>query len=502
MQQQPKYDWKPNRQSQKRGPLGRAFLWFLIILAVVLAVFFTARALRDSQVAQEIKAYEDIFADNIYIDGINISGMTPQEAYKAVFIKQQESVGAWRADLVYNGHHYVTVDYHTLGLETNLDSINQTLKAAWDLTHSGNSYQKKAAIDKLKTEAYQSSTIQNSEFKSALLEEYLDTIANYLESMSKPSDAYLIRFDPNLPDPFVIQQEQFGYKLNVKTTTQQILERASQGISGTFELQPEIIRPSMTESMLRMNMRLRSIAQTEISASSEFNRTQNIIVSSGKISGTVLKPGSEFSFNRTAQERTLKNGYYEALEQVYGYLETGVGGGVCQTSTTIYQAALLANLHITKREPHQEPVLYTDPGLDATVYLTRDREIDFRFKNNTNHDLYLSVRVKSGASSRKQIVEVKMYGEPFEEGVRYKLKSIKTETLYPPATPEYVNDKKGLYTSYKDEEVQKVSSKEGSVYETYLQKYVNNQLADEKLVGKSRYPARREQIWRGVKDWI
>ena len=57
----------------------------MIILAVILAVFFSARALRDSQVAQEIKAYEEIFAANIYIDGINISGMTPQEAYEAVF---------------------------------------------------------------------------------------------------------------------------------------------------------------------------------------------------------------------------------------------------------------------------------------------------------------------------------------------------------------------------------------------------------------------------------
>ena len=499
---QQKYNRKPSRPRKKRSPLLRTLSWFLFALAAVLAVIFTARALRDNRVAQEIEVYEEIFADNIYVDGINISGMTPQEAYEAVIDKHQESVSAWSMNLVYNGHNYVTVDYHTLGLEINVDSINQTLNAAWELTHSGDPYQKKSAIDRLKADTYQASSMQSSEFRSVRLEEYLNTIANYMESMSKPADAYLIRFDPNLPDPFVIQQEQLGYRLDVDAAMQQILERASLGISGTFELQPDIIRPSMTESMLRMNMQLRSMAQTEISASSEFNRIQNIVASAGKISGTVLKPGSEFSFNRFAQERTINNGYYEAYEQVSGDLETGIGGGVCQTSTTIYQAALLANLQITKREPHQDPVLYTDPGLDATVYLTRDREIDFKFKNNTDHDVYISVRVKSGASFRKQIVEVKIYGMPIEEDVRYKLKSIKTETLYPPAKPEYVNDKKGLYTSYKDEEVQKTAPKEGSVYETYLQKYINNQLADEKLIGKSRYPARQEQIWRGVKDWI
>ena len=146
MQQQTNYNHS-YRPPQRRGFAVRILPWLLIALALVLVVLFGLRALRDSRVAQEIEPYEDVFADNIHVDGIDISRMAPQEAYDAVFSKRQESVSAWRADLVYNGHHYVTVDYHTLGLETNLDSINQTLEAAWDLTHSGNSYQKKAAID-------------------------------------------------------------------------------------------------------------------------------------------------------------------------------------------------------------------------------------------------------------------------------------------------------------------------------------------------------------------
>ena len=497
MQQQTNFNHS-YRPPQRRGLAVRILPWLLIALALVLVVLFGIRALRDSRVAQEIEPYEDVFADNIHVDGIDISRMAPQEAYDAVFSKRQESVSAWSMELTYNGHTYVTINYQTLGLQTNVDSINQTLKSAWDLTHTGDAYQKKEAIDRLKSAPWQASTVQNSEFNSDQLGQYLTEIANYIEGTSMPSDAYLLRFDPNLSDPFVIQKEQIGYHLDIDKARQQILEYAAQGVSGKFELQPEILQPAVTEAMLRENMQLRSIAQTEISSRSEPDRTENIRISSDKISGTILKPGAEFSFNKTAEERTLQNGYRPAMELVYGYYESGVGGGVCQTSTTIYQAALLSDLQITTRRSHAEPVNYADPGVDATVYWTKDRELDFKFKNNTNHDLYIVARVKPGASSRKLVTEVVIYGEPLDPGVQHKLKTVVAEVLYPSANPKYISDKDGQYVYFKDEEVEKSPAKEGKVVETYLQKYVNGQLVEEKLVGKSTYVARQQEIYRGV----
>lgn len=495
MQQQRYYN-NPYRPPHRRSFIARILPWVLILLVVVLLALFGIKALRDSRVAQEIAPYEGVFADNIHIDGINVSAMTPQEAYDAVYEQRQKSVSGWNLGLSYKGHTYVSVNYQTLGLDVNEDSINQVLKNAWDLTHTGDAYQKKEAIERLKLEAYQVSSVQNSEFTSAQLENYLSTIASYIDGLSKPSDAVLLRFDPNLPDPFVIQKEQVGYHLDIETAKQQILELAASGTSGNFELQPEVIYPGVTEADLRKNMQLRSVAQTEISTRSEYNRTQNIIVSASKISGTVLQPGREFSFNQIAQDRTEKNGYLPAEEQAYGQYVTGIGGGVCQTSTTIYQAALLGNLQISKRRTHSDPVLYTDPGLDATVYKSRDYEIDFKFKNNTSHDLYISVRVKPGASSRKQVVEVKMYGVPLSDSAQYKLKTITTETLLPPPEPEYVNDRK-LYT---DEEYVKTTAKEGSVVDTYLQKYINGHLVAEEKVATSTYKARQEVIVRGTKN--
>lgn len=496
MQQQRYYN-NPYRPPQRRSFVQRALPWLLITAVAALLIVLGIRALRDNQVAQEIAPYENVFAENIHIDGISLSGMTPQEAYEAVYGSRRQNISGWSMGLTYNGHTYITVDYQTLGLSVNEESINQALKEAWDLTHTGDNYQRKEAIDRLKAEPHQASTVQNSEFVSQKLEQYLNEIANYMGSISQPADAVFIRFDPSLPDPFVFQKEQIGYALDVEKAKQQILDNAAQGISGDFELKPEAIHPAVTEAMLRKNMQLRSVAQTRISSSSEPNRTENIRISAAKISGTVLRPRAEFSFNATAQERTRKNGYLEALEMVYGYYETGIGGGVCQTSSTMYQAALLSGLEITSRRPHGEPVGYTDPGLDATVYWTKDRVRDFKFRNNTNHDLYIIVRVKPGTSSRNLVTEVLIYGEPLEESVQYKLKTIKSETLLPPS-PKYEADKNGEHVYYRDEEKVKSEAKEGSVIDTYLQKYVNAQLVDEKLVGTSTYPARGQVIWRGI----
>lgn len=501
MQQQNYYNNNQYQQPRRRGFIAKVFPWLLIALVIALLLVFGLQAMRDRRVAQEVAPYETVFADNVSIDGINLSGMSPQQAYDAVYGKRQQSVGSWSLELSYEGHTYVTVNYQTLGLGIDEEAINRSLKEAWDLTHTGDAYQKQEALEQLKVQPYQASTVQNDEFSSNQLEQYLNSIAAYIGNMSEPMDAKLLSFNPDLPDPFVIQAEQMGYQLDVEKAKEEILEYAAQGTSGQYELQPKVIPPSVTEAMLRENMQLRSVAQTEISSRSEPDRTENIRISSGKISGTILKPGAEFSFNKVALERTLKNGYRPALEMVYGYYDTGVGGGVCQTSSTLYQAALQANLQITNRREHGEPVNYTDPGLDATVYMIKGYEIDFKFKNNTAHDIYISTRVKTGASSRSLIHEVKIYGESIGEGVQYKLKTVKAETLLPPLEPRYVDDKEGLYVYYKsDEPVEKDKGKEGSVIETYLQKYVNGILAEENLVETTTYKARQQVMWRGTRS--
>lgn len=482
----------------RKGWALRLLPWLLVVAAVVLLALLGVKALRDRRVADEVAPYEGIFADNISIDGISLSGMTPQQAYDALYQQHQSRVNSWSLNLNYRGFTFVTVNYPTLGITVNTDQLNQQLREAWDLTHTGDAYQKKAAIEQLRETPFAASTTR-SEISDKQLEHLLQAIADNISAQSTPTDAKLVQFVADNPDPFIIQPEIPGYVLNVEQAKEQILAQASQGISGDYELTPEVIMPSVTEAMLRENMVLRSTAQTAISSRSEENRNMNIRVSVGKINNMILKPGEVFSFNKTAGKRTHENGYFDAEEQVSGTLVTGIGGGVCQSSTTIFQAALLANLAITDRSAHGEPVGYADPGMDATVYYYGGRQIDFKFKNSTNHDLYIGARVKAGGSSRQLITEVRIYGEPLGEGVQYKIAAVQRQIIPPPTDIRYVDDKNALHVIYRDQEELKRAAKEGSVYETYLQKFVGGQKTEEKLVAKSTYPARQEERWRGVK---
>lgn len=109
-------------------------------------------------------------------------------------------------------------------------------------------------------------------------------------------------------------------------------------------------------------------------------RAHNIRLASGRISGVMVRPGAEFSFNEVVGPRTRELGFMEAPEIVGEEFRPGIGGGVCQVSSTLYNAALLANLEITARQNHSRLTGYVPPGRDATVYYGAQ---DLRFRNNT-----------------------------------------------------------------------------------------------------------------------
>ncbi len=132
----------------------------------------------------------------------------------------------------------------------------------------------------------------------------------------------------------------------------------------------------------------------------ERDRSHNLVVACRALDGTLLKPGEVFSYNKVVGPRDKKYGFRDAKMFVEGRIESGTGGGVCQVSTTVYNAALLANLQIVKRSHHSRPVVYAPVGRDATVAPT----IDLKFKNDTDMPIYIS------ASVGKSTVNVTMFG--------------------------------------------------------------------------------------------
>ncbi len=154
----------------------------------------------------------------------------------------------------------------------------------------------------------------------------------------------------------------------------------------TIALEPEEIQPYVTDADLANIDCILGAYTTDFSYG---NRGDNIILASEHLNDILIRSGTVFSFNNTVGERTASAGYKSAPVIVDGMTEPGIGGGVCQVSTTLYNAVLLSGLTPTVRTPHYFRSSYCPPGLDATV---ADGLLDFQFKNQLPHNVYLLAR--------------------------------------------------------------------------------------------------------------
>ena len=159
----------------------------------------------------------------------------------------------------------------------------------------------------------------------------------------------------------------------------------------------KVLHPSVTTNMIGMEAfpELLSSFSTKYVASN-VSRTTNLKLAAGKVNGTVVLPGQTFSYNAVVGERTIAAGYKEAAVYQDGQVVNGLGGGICQISTTLYNAALYANLDIVERRNHQFVPSYVGAGRDATVVYGSQ---DFKFKNNRNYAIKITCSVDRGIAT-------------------------------------------------------------------------------------------------------
>jgi vancomycin resistance protein YoaR len=202
-----------------------------------------------------------------------------------------------------------------------------------------------------------------------------------------------------------------------------------------------------------------------------------------KINGTVLTPGEEFSYNKTLGERTVAAGYKEAKIYSAGQVVDGLGGGICQISSTLYNAVLLANLEVTERRNHQFVTSYVPAGRDATVVYGSQ---DFKFKNSRKYPIKIQASISSG------IAKISIYG--LQEEKEYDI-SFQTNTLSTiPYTTEYIDDS----SLSAGEEVVKQKGTNGLITETYKIVKLNGVVVSKTFLSKDTYNAMDRIIRRGV----
>lgn len=218
----------------------------------------------------------------------------------------------------------------------------------------------------------------------------IDLDAVYNEVHKDPVNAYYSQ------NPYVVHPSENGMDFAISLDDAKNLLQEEKD---EYVIPLKVLYPSVTTNMIGTEAfpDLLSEFSTKYAASNK-NRTTNLILASKKINGTVLMPGETFSYNKVVGARTIAAGYKEAPIYVSGRVEDGIGGGICQITTTLYNAVLYANLDIVERSNHQFVPSYAGPSRDATVVYGA---IDFKFKNNRDYPIKITCSVSGGIANFK-----------------------------------------------------------------------------------------------------
>ena len=249
----------------------------------------------------------------------------------------------------------------------------------------------------------------------------IDIQSIYNEIHKDPVDAYYTT------NPYEIHKEENGLDFSISLADAQSLVAQNQS---TFTIPLKILKPKITVKDLEQEAFPDLLASYSTSyATSNANRSTNIALATKSVNNCVLMPGEVFSYNNTVGQRTASRGYKEAGVYLNGEVTTGLGGGICQVSSTLYNAVLLSNLEIVERTNHTFKPSYVPAGQDATVSWGAP---DFKFKNNRNYPIIII------ASTSGKNIYFSIYGLKTDED--YEVKIISTEIGTVPYSTIYKNN--------------------------------------------------------------
>lgn len=183
-----------------------------------------------------------------------------------------------------------------------------------------------------------------------------------------------------------------GVKLDAEDARGALAAWANAGGRGDLLLPAQFRGPTVTADRLKAIDTVFATVRTSLAGSSR-NRRHNVALAAAAVDGSIVAPGATFSYNEVVGPRSEETGYRKAPVIRGGKLVPGTGGGACQLSSTLYQAALRGGLQIVRRSHHSQPVHYTPAGLDATVVYGA---IDLKFRNPLGQPVALRARVEDG----------------------------------------------------------------------------------------------------------
>lgn len=395
--------YQPRRgKKRRRGPqygITKVLLGIIIAVASVMGVMAAVKVVGHKTKETEVissTVQETELKKDVRVDDISITGMSREEARKAI-----ENKYPWNMRVTYKEDEYKLKNLLDSKVEALLEEIyTKEPKESYTLSLDGMDEEVKAEVK---------------------------TIAQKWDVAAK--NGSISGFDKKTGE-FVYSGEQNGFVIDQEKLVADILAQLS-----TKNLQAEIpatgkeVAPEITEAQAKKLYKVIGTYTTTTTSNSD--RNKNIELASNALDGMILKPGEEFSFNKATGERSPAKGYRPAGAYLNGVLVEEPGGGVCQVSSTLYNAVVFAGLTTTERHAHSYEPSYVTPGEDAMVSFGGP---DMKFVNNSSS----AIAIRTSFS--KQKLKISIVGIPIlEEGVTLSMASKKTAELDAPA-PIYEED--------------------------------------------------------------
>lgn len=325
----------------------------------------------------------------------------------------------------------------------------------------------KSVEKKLKSEKFHAKQQNKSYTAKQILENLIPNILeefyNIVNSTAVEPVEAVAKFNPHGSEKFEITPEQHGKTPDMENAEEQLLKCFLTDRRVYIKYLP--IMATITEEVVRENTTKVSEFSTYYGDSAPSRKT-NVEVAAKRFNGVIVPPHSELSFNEISLLRTEANGYQLANVIENGVYVQGIGGGVCQVSTTLYNAWARAGFKIAESRSHTKPTSYVPLGQDAAV----SEWIDMKLENNTNHNVYIQTKANG------QYVTFTLYSRP--SGYTVKLSETLAKTI-PPLEDIVEGDGEDILYSYE--------GNEGYVFNSYQDFYKNGVLVNRVKIRNSYY---------------
>lgn len=400
----------------------------LLALSVMGYAVVSARQTLPAFQAKQRALRAGTFFEGVYVDGVPLGGMTMQQA-EAAFLRHQAAKGdALHLTVEAVGRQW-TVTENEIPFTRNADAV---LKRAYAIGRKGFIWMGENALTPFETRWQH--TLQTRRDGAHLTtrvsyqEQDVRRVAREIAAQvdREAVNAVIATFDYDTR-AFTVTQDVPGVKMNAEHLYEAMKAALDSGrYDARLTAETEQVLPLVTSVSLQNGFARLSEASTK--TTNDQKRNTNISLAARAIIGTCVMPGETFSFNASTGQRTAEKGYQPAPAIYDGATQDEIGGGVCQVSSTLFNAAAMADMTILVRSPHAWPSSYIDKGLDATVNWPN---LDFQFRNDKGTPVFIVARYEN------KKITVEMYGMRSYAGESIALETRTLRETPPEPEPEY-----------------------------------------------------------------